>query len=543
MLGLLLAAAFAVAAPRVAVLDLGNRTSDASLDGAGAGLSSVLVSKLLLVDGLEVVERERLSAVLDELKLGQGGAIDPATAARAGKLLGATHIVSGDLVSARLPALSLALRVVEVETGKVVAASEVRGEVGARGEEFFVLVDEATAALIAGLSLQLGARDRIEVGQVEVKGLGAVEAYGRAVTALDRGDRSAAEKALQEALALEPGFRLAEGALARVSAEVAAARQGYAHEAVTSARAELDALELRVAGTLPAAPTVADLAKAAARARVRLARGDLAGALALEEARAAATKEADCRAGAFHSALREYQSSGYLGRLLGDVKVWPWEVRMENADLLLALGRKDEAWTLILRNFQAPGPVFSVTSGPRNPTDWAARRGFFDLAVLGRRQELQQATRLGYDEEARKLLRVVDEAVEDAREAREQHDAWDKLQAGLAGRKRADADWLRGELRATRVADDDVAMVLGGYSAFHGRVRAGFYADVATERDFRDLAARWRSLGEGVWRQAWFAEQRLGALLDYQAAVPARDAEETARRMKELDETVARSFR
>lgn len=543
MFSVLLAVALALGAPRMAVMDMSNHTGDASLDGAGAGLSSVLVSKLLLVDGLEVVERERLASVLAELKLAKDGALDPATAARAGKLLGATHIVTGDLVSARLPSLALTLRVVEVETGRVLAATDVRGEVGERGEEFFVLVDEATAALISAMSIQLGARDRIEVGQVAVKGLGAVEAYGRAVTALDRGDRPAAEKALQEALALEPGFRLAEGALARVTAEVAAARQGYANEAVTSARAELAALEARVAGTLPESPTVADLAKAAARARARLARGDLAGALELEEARAAATKDADCRGGSFHAALREYQSSGYLGRLLGDVKVWPWEVRIENADLLLALGRRDEAWALVLRTFQAPGPMFSINSGPRNPTDWAQRRGFFDLAVVGRRQELQQATRLGYDEAARRLLRVVDEAVEDAKEGREAREAWQALQGRFAGRVGADARFVSEELRATRAASSDRALVLAGYSAFHARVRAGFYADVATVSDYRDLAGRWRSLADGIWSEAWFAEQRLGVLLDYQAAVPARDAEDAARRVKELDETVARSFR
>lgn len=216
---------------------------------------------------------------------------------------------------------------------------------------------------------------------------------------------------------------------------------------------------------------------------------------------------------------------------------------MENADLLLALGRREEAWTLVLRTFQAPGPVFSPSSGPRNPSDWAARRGFFDLALLGRRQELQQATRLGHDEAARRLLRVVDEAVEDAKEGREAREAWEALQGRFAGRARADARFVTEELRATRAASSDRALVLGGYSAFHSRVRAGFYADVATVSDYRDLAGRWRSLADGIWSDAWFAEQRLAVLLDQQAAVPARDAEETARRVKELDEQAARSFR
>jgi TolB-like protein len=408
--GVLIALGLAFAGPRVAVLDLANHTGDASLDGAGAGLSGVLVSKLVLVEGVEVVERERLAAVLGELALARDGVLDPATAVRAGKLLGATHMVSGDLVSARPPSLSLSLRVVEVETGRVLAASEVRGEVGERGEEFFVLVDEATAGLIDALAVKLAARDRIAVGQVAVKGLDAVTAYGRAVTALDRGDRAAAEAALQQALALEPGFRLAEGALARVSAEVASAREGYANAAVTEARAQLAALEAKVAGTLPPNPTPQDLARAAVRARVRLARGDLAGAVAIEAERAAATTDAHCRGSAFSQALRDLGGAGWLDRVLANIPVWPWEVRMENARHLLALGRRDEAWTLALDTFQHPGPTFSVSSAPRNTTDWAARNGFPNLAVVGTRQALVAAQRLGHHEAAQGLLRKVDEA-------------------------------------------------------------------------------------------------------------------------------------
>ena len=216
---------------------------------------------------------------------------------------------------------------------------------------------------------------------------------------------------------------------------------------------------------------------------------------------------------------------------------------MENADLLLSLGRRDEAWTLVLRTFQVPGPIGSPTSGPRNPTDWASRHGFYDLAVLGRRQELQQAQRLGYDEAARRLLSTVDDAVEAAQEARAARALWEAFQPRFAGLARADAAFVRDEDRASRAAADDRALVLAGYAAFHARVRAGFYAEVLGVSDYRDLAGRWRSLADGVWHEAWFAEQRLSVLLDYQAALPARDDEDTARRVKELDEFAARSFR
>jgi hypothetical protein len=133
--------------------------------------------------------------------------------------------------------------------------------------------------------------------------------------------------------------------------------------------------------------------------------------------------------------------------------------------------------------------------------------------------------------------------VAEAREAREAHAAWDSFQPRFAQTRKADARFVDEEERAIRVASDDRSLVLAGYAAFHTRVRAGFYADVQRDGEFRDLAGRWRSLAGSVWDKPWFAEQQLGLLLDFHAAVPARDAEETVRRVKELDELTARSFR
>lgn len=534
----------ALAGPRVAVTDIVNRTGDVAFDGAGAGLSGVLLSKLVLVDDMEVVERAQLSAVLGEIALGKGGALDLTTAAKAGKLVGASHLVMGELVSVKLPTIAVNLRVVEVSTGKVIAATDVVGEVGERGEEFFVLVDQAAFGIVDALQVKLGAKDRIELGQVAVKHFDTIQTYGRALAALDRGDAATAQSQLGKALAMEPGFRLAEQALARIATESAAARRGYAHAAITAAHKAWEELEPRVAGALPPNPSTADLARAAVRARLRLVRGDLEGYLVMEDARVKGTTAAHCKAsGEFHTVARDTATDAYTrSRVLNELSVWPWEVRTQMAEVLMLLGRREAAWTMIHDTYQHPGPTLSPRSGPRLPLHWAESHGYTDLAVLARRQALHHAQLLGHDEDARRALDELDDALEDATEAREARTQWETFQSRYKLPK-ADPKQLNDEEYAVQgIVAVDPALRLAGYRAFHARVGSGYYQGVQNESDFRDLAQRWRSAAERAWSEQWYADQRLAVLLDYHAAVPARDEEERSRRVKELDEFASRAY-
>ena len=87
----------------------------------------------------DVIERERLDAVCDELSLGMSGLIDPATAAQAGHMLGAQYVLCGSLnglstrnnnaevigignKNAQVYA-HISMRIIEVETGRVVLAA------------------------------------------------------------------------------------------------------------------------------------------------------------------------------------------------------------------------------------------------------------------------------------------------------------------------------------------------------------------------------------------------------------------------------------
>lgn len=178
----LVQAAFA-AAPTVAIADLANDTGDARFDAAGPGVAALLITRFARTDAVRVVERERLQEVLAELDLSKSGLVDPNAAVKAGRLLGARYVVTGSLFTVQLPTLAVSVRVIDTETGQVVAAEEVVGDVGGQGEHFFVLLDDLSARILAALPVTLSGADRIELAQVDIRELEALLKYGKRITA------------------------------------------------------------------------------------------------------------------------------------------------------------------------------------------------------------------------------------------------------------------------------------------------------------------------------------------------------------------------
>lgn len=108
---------------RVAVLPF--RGLDPSLNAEGEAISERLLGRLYGRGGVVLIERSRLQQVMSEMSLGQTGALDAASAAEVGRLSGAQALVVGTVARAR-KGLDLAARVVDVETGRLLAAASAR---------------------------------------------------------------------------------------------------------------------------------------------------------------------------------------------------------------------------------------------------------------------------------------------------------------------------------------------------------------------------------------------------------------------------------
>ena len=90
--------ALAAGKPVVAVKEFENETSAGWwYGGAGRDLADMLTNELQATGKFKLVEREKLTSVLDEQDLADSGRVKKGTGAKIGKLTGAQYIITGSL--------------------------------------------------------------------------------------------------------------------------------------------------------------------------------------------------------------------------------------------------------------------------------------------------------------------------------------------------------------------------------------------------------------------------------------------------------------
>lgn len=98
MVALAAGATASQAKPRVAVIEF----QDAASSGAPArAITDMLVTELFNTNLFTIIERSRVDSILLEHSLVLSGTIDPATAAKVGKLLGVEYLITGSITEFR----------------------------------------------------------------------------------------------------------------------------------------------------------------------------------------------------------------------------------------------------------------------------------------------------------------------------------------------------------------------------------------------------------------------------------------------------------
>src|SRR4051812_21115166 len=96
------AIAAAQAKPVIAVLYFDNNSigkDRADFDGVGKGIADLLITDMASNANIRVVERERIQSLVTEQNLTKQGTIDPQTAIRLGKIIGAQYMITGGFMS------------------------------------------------------------------------------------------------------------------------------------------------------------------------------------------------------------------------------------------------------------------------------------------------------------------------------------------------------------------------------------------------------------------------------------------------------------
>ncbi|MBI1966791.1 MAG: hypothetical protein HYS40_02270 [Gemmatimonadetes bacterium] len=202
----------------VAVMPFRYTGGDSTLRPLERGLAALVVTDFSRVRRLKLVEREQLQALLDELKLAESGKVDPATAARSGRLMGAAQVVQGSFTE--VPTTNFRVDATMVNTTDAQVAAAASG-----ADQLLALFDIEKAVvfeLIERLGITLTPAERTAISERPTRDIQAFLLYSRGLEAQDRGDFAAASQAFQAAARRDPGFSAAAQAATTSQAAQAA---------------------------------------------------------------------------------------------------------------------------------------------------------------------------------------------------------------------------------------------------------------------------------------------------------------------------------
>lgn len=189
----------------VAVMPFRYLGSDSTYQPLTRGLAALVVTDLGRVHSLRLVERERLQALMDEMKLGESGRVDPATGARSGRLIGASQVVQGQF-DVQPTQIRMNAAVVRASDAQIAAT----GTGSDRLQALFDVEKQVVFQLLDKLGIAITPAERVAISERPTRDIQAFLLYSRGITAQDQGNYAAATQAFQAAVQRDPGFGAAQ---------------------------------------------------------------------------------------------------------------------------------------------------------------------------------------------------------------------------------------------------------------------------------------------------------------------------------------------
>jgi len=198
-------------AKRLAIIYFDNSGGDPSMDKLKKGLADMLITDLSNVRMLDIVERDKLEAILKEQKLSNSKEFDPSTAAKVGKLLGAQMILTGGYFE-MLGSLRIDARFIDVETGKILKADGVDGQTSS----FFKIQKQLSWKIINNMDAKITDDERKSLESKEQSkaiSFDDMVEYSKALDLYDNNKKAEARQITEKLLGKYPDFEAAKNLL------------------------------------------------------------------------------------------------------------------------------------------------------------------------------------------------------------------------------------------------------------------------------------------------------------------------------------------
>ena len=188
----------------VAVMPFSYTGTNEEVRPLGRGLAQLLVTDLARSRQLRVLERERMQAMLDEMRLTEQGRADPQSAVRSGRLLAAGRVIQGSLTDSE-NALRADASVVDVGT----AAIQPPASSALPMNRLFDMEKALALQLFNNMGITLTDAERQAFNARPTQSLQAFLSWSRGLEAEDRGDFAGAQDFYNQAVRVDPGFTAA----------------------------------------------------------------------------------------------------------------------------------------------------------------------------------------------------------------------------------------------------------------------------------------------------------------------------------------------
>jgi len=193
----------------IAVLYFNNKTGQEELNALQKGMAIMLITDLAKISTIQVVERIKLQALLDEMELGGSGLVDQTTAPKVGKILGAYYLSNGDIVSGKTTQLKIDPVIIDVPFGTTAPQTASSGNL----QDVFRMEKEILFGIVEQMKIYLSPREKEELDIPFAASSAAALAFFAGVNLSDAGKYTQAVGMYEKAVALDQNFTVAKDAL------------------------------------------------------------------------------------------------------------------------------------------------------------------------------------------------------------------------------------------------------------------------------------------------------------------------------------------
>lgn len=196
--------------PAISILYFENSSVDKK-DSFSKALTEMVISSLSEIEEIQIIEREKMNNVVDEMRLGMTGLVDERSAPKIGNILGAKYIVSGNLLIAG-NAINVSYKLTEVETAKIIGGGNISGGIA----DIISVQYELSVDILESLKKVFPSiKSTIKKVKTRISYNAAVD-YGSALEFKDTGDYKKAQELLNKLIGKNPEFANAKGELSDI---------------------------------------------------------------------------------------------------------------------------------------------------------------------------------------------------------------------------------------------------------------------------------------------------------------------------------------